>query len=111
MAQTFGLATRSLMKSAAYGLAIFSLWQTGSAASVGGSSNVLQRMADPELRVRAPERVDNILEPILPSEMGLQRRDGPSVGLANDTSMFWGKAGNGNIPSQLYYLITNFNVS
>jgi hypothetical protein len=107
MAHFFGSDTRPIMRFMTYGVAVLSLWQSGSAASVGGGSNVMKRVVDPELRVRAPERVDNILEPILPSEMGLRRRDGPSVGLANDTSMFWGKAGDGNIPYEFYYFTTN----
>jgi hypothetical protein len=77
------------MNSLLYGLAAFSLWQTGLAADN-------DKVVDPAFRARAPERVTNILDPILPRELGLHRRDGPSVGLANDTSLFWGKNGNGN---------------
>jgi hypothetical protein len=86
------------MNSLLYGLAAFSLWQTGLAGSSVIARNSVKPIADPEIGAGEQERTVNILEPILPRDMGLQRRDGPSVGLANDTSLFWGKAGNGINP-------------
>jgi hypothetical protein len=85
------------MKSLLYGLAALSLWQTGLAVKDSNGNYILEPVTDPSLlSVRDPERTITILEPILPSEMGLHRRAGHSlVGLQNDTSMFWGQGGNG----------------
>lgn len=85
------------MKSLLYGLAAFSLWQTGLAVKDSNGNYILEPVTDPSLlSVRDSERTITILEPILPNEMGLHRRAGHSlVGLQNDTSMFWGQGGNG----------------
>ncbi|OBT97561.1 hypothetical protein VE01_04459 [Pseudogymnoascus verrucosus] len=86
------------MKSLLYGLAAFSLWQTGLAVKDSNGNYILKPVTDPSLlSVRDPERTITILEPILPSEMGLHRRAGHfPVGLQNDTSIFWGQGGNGS---------------
>lgn len=80
-----------------YGLAAFSLWQTGLAFKDPNGNYILEPITDPSLlSVRNLDRTITILEPILPSEMGLHRRAGHSpVGLQNDTSLFWGHGGSG----------------
>lgn len=92
------------MRSTTFGLAAFYFLQTSYATQYANEDYILKPTTINNRDAFASQNM-TVLVPILPGTKGVQKRDGSTIGLVNDTSLIWG----GGAAGMFFHVLSHFS--